>query len=1215
MNAYNIIILFTGEMKASEVREIFFNFFKKKHDHTYQHSSPTIPHDDPTLLFTNAGMNQFKPIFIGTVDPSSDMANLVRAVNSQKCIRAGGKHNDLDDVGKDTYHHTFFEMLGNWSFGDYFKKEVCLWAWDLLVNVYKLPAERMYVTYFEGNPALGLEPDLECKQIWMDLGLPEDRVLPGDMKDNFWEMGDTGPCGPCSEIHYDRIGGRHAAHLVNKDDPDVLEIWNLVFMQFNRESDGSLKNLPKKHIDCGMGLERLVSILQNRKSNYDTDLFTPIFEVIQKLSGARPYSGKLGKEDHDDIDMAYRVLADHSRTLTIALSDGGMPDNVGRGYVLRRILRRGVRYATEKLKMKPGMFASLVDVVVEILHDAFPEVSKDPEYIKSVINEEELQFLKTLDRGQKLLKRTITKLEGRKEIPGDVAWRLYDTYGFPVDLTLLMTEEQGLTVDMVSFETNKKEAQEKSRGESKDKDNSFRLDVHAIEDLKGRNVPFTDDSFKHFYKSGDDVDSSYGFESCKGKIVAIRHNNQFVEVVQSGNRCGIILDKTNFYAESGGQMYDEGFMVKIGDEESEFKVESVEVKGGYVCHIGIVEGSLKLADEMNLSFDVERRKLLMNNHTGTHILNFALRQVLSAEADQKGSLVAPDRLRFDFSNKGAMTVDQVRRTEEIAREMVKANKAVYAKTAPLSVAKSIQGLRAVFGEVYPDPVRVVSVGIPVETLESDPQSPAGSVTSVEFCGGTHLQHTGHAGEFVIVSEEAIAKGIRRIVAFTGPEAAKALKKAAHLQNEVNKLKKKIEANNLPFKKVVQLLTEMLSDINQAQIQHWRKEELRKAVEAVKKVQGDADRARKNAISKEAIQITKNLLAANTDIPYLVSELNAFAQNKVINDALKEVKNGPPSMFISTDEDTNKILAMASVPDAAIAKGLKADEWVKNLTTLLNGKGGGKPGSAQVSGTNVKALKEALRVSEVFAQEKLGCSPVVLKAPMPVTAVSKDTGKCVSQPKAEKSEKSKAKSTSEAPSNGLKLYSYPNNISAYPLFIAAKYSGKTVSLVPKFIAGTTNVSKDFLAKFGRDSLIGLETPEGPLTGSIGAAWYLAPESLKGSNPQQQGQVLSWMMSADSEFLPVICAGLSSQTKPKKDNGAVNAAMKMLQKLDRYLVNHTYLVGERLSLADISVFTSLMLAFREGLDEAARKKMPCLTRWFNTVLHQPNVSEFVGSFSMK
>uniref|UniRef100_A0A7N6FHS3 alanine--tRNA ligase n=1 Tax=Anabas testudineus TaxID=64144 RepID=A0A7N6FHS3_ANATE len=407
-----------SSLSAAQIREKFIDFFRR-YEHQYVHSSSTIPLDDPTLLFANAGMNQFKPIFLNTIDPSHPMARLRRAANTQKCIRAGGKHNDLDDVGKDVYHHTFFEMLGSWSFGDYFKQLACKMALELLTQEFGISIERLYVTYFGGNEEAGLEADLECKQIWMDLGVDEARILPGNMKDNFWEMGDTGPCGPCSEIHYDRIGGRDASHLVNMDDPNVLEIWNLVFIQFNRESETELKPLPKKSIDTGMGLERLVSVLQNKMSNYDTDLFLPYFEAIQKGTGARPYTGKVGAEDADGIDMAYRVLADHARTITIALSDGGRPDNTGRGYVLRRILRRAVRYSHEKLGAQKGFFASLVDVVVDSLGNAFPELKKDPEMVKDIINEEEAQFLKTLSRGRRILDRKIMSLGDSTTIPGE----------------------------------------------------------------------------------------------------------------------------------------------------------------------------------------------------------------------------------------------------------------------------------------------------------------------------------------------------------------------------------------------------------------------------------------------------------------------------------------------------------------------------------------------------------------------------------------------------------------------------------------------------------------------------------------------------------------------------------------------------------------------------------------------------------------------------
>uniref|UniRef100_A0A2L2XX25 alanine--tRNA ligase n=1 Tax=Parasteatoda tepidariorum TaxID=114398 RepID=A0A2L2XX25_PARTP len=687
------------QLTSKEIRQQFLDFFIKKYEHKYVHSSPVIPHDDPTLLFANAGMNQYKPIFLGTVDPSSDAAKYKRTVNTQKCIRAGGKHNDLDDVGKDVYHHTFFEMLGNWSFGDFFKKEICQWSWELLTEVFKLSKDRLYVTYFGGNAALGLDPDDECKEIWKQVGLPEERILPFAMKDNFWEMGETGPCGPCSEIHYDRIGGRDAAHLVNADVPDVLEIWNLVFIQFNRENDGSLKPLPKKHVDTGMGLERLVSVIQDKSSNYDTDLFQPIFLSIQQSTGAVPYGGKVGPDDVTGIDMAYRVLADHARTLTVALADGGRPDNTGRGYVLRRILRRAVRYASEKLSAKPGMFASLVPVVINILGDIFPELSKDPQTIMDIINDEEAQFLKTLNRGRLLLERAIKKLTSNV-LPGDVAWRLYDTYGFPVDLTQLMVEEKGLEVDMIGYEEAKKQAQLMSQAKGEGVVDEIKLDVHAISDLQSKGVPATDDSPKYSYRSlSDSMDSKYEFDSCLGTVLALRIQKAFTDHVENGQECGIILDRTSFYAEAGGQIYDTGFMVKENDEDTEFTVKEVQLQGGYVIHLGTLCGSVKVGDKMKLMIDEERRKLVMNNHTGTHILNFALRKALATECDQKGSLVAPDRLRFDFTNKGAMTVAQVKEAEIVANQAVRKNGEVFAKDTPLPEAKAIQGLRAVFGEV------------------------------------------------------------------------------------------------------------------------------------------------------------------------------------------------------------------------------------------------------------------------------------------------------------------------------------------------------------------------------------------------------------------------------------------------------------------------------------------------------------------------------------
>ncbi|KAM4733782.1 alanine--tRNA ligase, cytoplasmic [Anableps anableps] len=962
-----------SSLSAAQIRQKFIDYFVR-FEHQYVHSSSTIPLDDPTLLFANAGMNQFKPIFLNTIDPSHPMAKLRRAANTQKCIRAGGKHNDLDDVGKDVYHHTFFEMLGSWSFGDYFKQLACKMALELLTQEFGIPIDRLYVTYFGGNADAGLEPDLECKQIWMDLGVDEARILPGSMKDNFWEMGDTGPCGPCSEIHYDRIGGRDASHLVNMDDPNVLEIWNLVFIQFNRESETELKPLPKKSIDTGMGLERLVSVLQNKMSNYDTDLFVPYFEAIQKGTGARPYTGKVGAEDVDGIDMAYRVLADHARTITISLSDGGQPDNTGRGYVLRRILRRAVRYSHEKLGAQRGFFASLVDVVVSSLGHAFPELRKDPEMVKDIINEEEVQFLKTLSRGRRILDRKIMSLGDCKMIPGDTAWLLYDTYGFPLDLTSLIAEEKGMAVDLAAFEEEKKAAQLKSQGKGAGGEDHIMLDIYAIEELRNKQVPATDDSPKYKYTSEEN--GNYEFQPASATVLALRRDRAFCEEVTTGQECGVLLDQTSFYAEQGGQTFDEGYMLREDDsseDRMEFTVKNTQVRGGYILHIGTVYGTLKVGDRVTLHIDEARRRPIMSNHTATHILNFALRGVLG-EADQRGSLVAPDRLRFDFTAKAALSTGEIRRTEEIACTMIKDAKPVYAMEVPLAEAKAIQGLRAVFNETYPDPVRVVSIGIPVQELLDDPNSPAGSLTSIEFCGGTHLQNSGHAAPFVIVSEEAIAKGIRRIVAVTGAEAQKAHRKADALRQSLSALGDEVKQQTSPNKDVQKEIANMTESIGTAVISQWQKDEMRETLKALKKTMDDLDRSYKADIQKRVLEKTKEVIENNPNQPLLIMEMETGASAKALNESLKLLKSQSPqtaAMLFTVDPDAGKITCLCQVPQDVANSGLKASEWVQELCPLLDGKGGGKDMSAQATGKNTQCLQAALQMANEFAQLKLG----------------------------------------------------------------------------------------------------------------------------------------------------------------------------------------------------------------------------------------------------
>eukprot|EP00878_Enallax_costatus_P013646 GHUV01014269.1.p1 GENE.GHUV01014269.1~~GHUV01014269.1.p1 ORF type:complete len:806 (+),score=287.63 GHUV01014269.1:1306-3723(+) len=773
----------TIEWPGARVRAAFNEFFQSK-SHTYWPSNAVVPLNDPTLLFTNAGMNQFKPVFLGTVDPNSDMGKLKRACNSQKCIRAGGKHNDLDDVGKDVYHHTFFEMLGNWSFGDYFKEEAISWAWELLTEVYKLPAERLYATYFGGDEKQGLPADDEAKNIWLRF-LPSERVLPFGCKDNFWEMGDQGPCGPCTEIHFDRIGGRDAAHLVNMDDPNVLEIWNLVFIQFNREADGELKSLPAKHVDTGMGLERVTSVLQGKMSNYATDLFGPIFDEITRVTGARPYTDKVGKDDSDGVDMAYRVVADHIRTLSFSIADGARPGNEGRDYVLRRVLRRAVRYGREVLGGQEGFFAQLVAVVVKTFGDAYPELVKAQEKIHAVISEEEASFSRTLVKGIERFKKLAASAKDGV-ISGADAFLLWDSFGFPCDLTQLMAEEHGLRVDAAGFETAMEEARQKSRAAGKKTGaGGLRFEAEATGWLQNQSIPLTDDSPKY---SNADVSA---------KVLAIlTPGSTFVDSTAAAVEAaggaesvpvGLVLDTTSFYAESGGQVGDTGSIV--GPSGQTVDITDCQVAAGYVLHVADASscsssGHIAVGHSVTVKVDYGRRGQIVPNHTFTHVLNFALREVLGDHVDQKGSIVLPDKLRFDFSNNGPVDPAQLAKVESICREWVTADKAVTSKEVSLAQAKAIKGLRAVFGEVYPDPVRVVAIGKSVDELLANPDADDNMASSVEFCGGTHLINTAQAKAFALLSEEGIAKGVRRIVAVTADDAAAAIAEGERLARDV-----------------------------------------------------------------------------------------------------------------------------------------------------------------------------------------------------------------------------------------------------------------------------------------------------------------------------------------------------------------------------------------------------------------------------------------------
>lgn len=926
------------EWPVSRVRTAFVDFFGKN-DHTFFASSPVVPHNDPTLLFTNAGMNQFKQIFLGVAPPGSKLSSLVRAANSQKCIRAGGKHNDLDDVGKDSYHHTFFEMLGNWSFGDYFKADAISMAFDLLCNVYNLPADRLYATYFGGDDSLGLPPDTETRDYWLNY-FPSSRVLPFGCKDNFWEMGDTGPCGPCTELHFDRLGDRDASSLVNADDPTVIEIWNLVFIQFNREADGSLRPLPSKHVDTGMGLERVVSILQNKMSNYDTDVFSPIFSMVHKLTGCRPYSGKFEAEDADGVDMAYRVVADHIRTLSVAIADGAVPDSDGRGYVLRRILRRAVRYGRQFLNAPSDFFSSLTDSVVTSLGEAFPELVEKRDHIVDVIAQEEKTFLRTLDRGTERFAQIAADLKskGSTVIAGSDAFFLYDTMGFPLDLTERMAEEIGLTVDTKEYHKEMDSAKAKSRA---DRANRFdlsgvRLVLEAEETahLSSQHVNPTLDDGKYIWNHTPKAVVKAIFKGGRGGFVKSTCD------INSSEGVGIILDSTSFYAEAGGQIADVGALLDSSQKEI-FEVKDCQAFGGYILHIGkkvTDEADVSVGDTILCSVDYERRRNIAPNHTMTHALNFALRKVLGPHVEQKGSLVDASKLRFDFSHQSGMSMKEVEEVDAIVNELINEQVVVFTRVTPLVDAKRIPSLRAVFGETYPDPVRVVSIGAPVEDMLSNPSNKKWNEVSVEFCGGTHLTNTQQAEDFVIVEEGALSTGVRRITAFTKDAAVEARKVGSVLEEKLGKVE------NMKDSQLPEAVPILINEVNESVISTTLKQKLRERISVLSKRSSEALKMRSRGAMEEGLAAAERevMSAKDSGLCFATVLVPLEGDGKALSKLTSKLGSMWPEgsiMTISVDHKKN------SVKCCAVSSTSAANEWMSACMSEIGGRGGGKPTSA------------------------------------------------------------------------------------------------------------------------------------------------------------------------------------------------------------------------------------------------------------------------------
>ncbi|XP_047668285.1 alanine--tRNA ligase, mitochondrial isoform X1 [Tachysurus fulvidraco] len=956
------------DFTSERVRRTFVDFFQQEYGHRVVPSSPVRPRGDPSLLFVNAGMNQFKPLLLGCADPRSEMASYRRVVNSQKCVRAGGKHNDLEDVGRDVYHHTFFEMLGNWSFGDYFKVEACTMAWHLLTEVYRIPAERLYVSYFSGDLASGLPEDKETRQIWLGLGVHPDHILPFGMKDNFWEMGETGPCGPCTEIHYDHVGDRNAGALVNADSPDVVEIWNLVFMQYNREGDGSLHPLPQCSVDTGMGLERLVTVLQGKRSNYDTDLFTPLLSAIHECSKVGAYSGRTGDGDRGRVDMAYRVVADHIRTLCVCIADGVYPGMTGAELVLRRILRRALRFSTEVLHAPEGALASLVPTVAHILGGAYPELQAETARIMEIINVNEAQFLSSLKHGRRVIERTLNKMEqdgNAVEFPAAVAWSLHRNLGFPLDLIDLMLEERGMSVDKRGVEQLAAERDER-RTEGGAGERGLYSDLQSLSELQRRGISHTDDSPKYSYVLQQD--GTYAFPPCRASVLALYSDQGLVSQVTEGQRCSVLLDRTCFYAEQGGQTHDSGYFTKDGLQDVLFPVECVRVAGGYVVHKVTAAETLSIGDRLELHVDEAQRLACMVKHTATHVLNFVLRELLGSEVVQRGSHVTADRLRFDFSSKASLSVSQLQEVEHMIQTIIQQNDVVHTQEVPLAQANQIAGLRTV-DEVYPDPVRVVSVGVPISQLLS---SDAHKRTSVELCCGTHLLRTGGIQDLAIVSERQMVKGISRIIAVTGDDAKNAREAGQALLEEVDSLAARISAGSthslptaLRLSKEVGLL---IDAVESTPIPHWQRRQIHTRLKAL---QRNTNTTIRKLELKEAAANAQKLLNRHFDKSVLVDMLDTDSLSVVMKTVNQLSERTPHTlvMLLSYLQPSGRVLCACQVPKGQTA--ISASEWALAVCHRLGGNAGGSATVAKGVGiaNDSSSLQDTLLWAEEFANGK------------------------------------------------------------------------------------------------------------------------------------------------------------------------------------------------------------------------------------------------------